>query len=597
MDSIAHSTSLSAKLIVSLEETVEKLRNGTDAQSSNVVTVVVNGKTCTLAAVRTENNETEITAKYYFTSLGSRVRQQVAKFVYDKKDVGNHLREMVDRMDEIDQTSIQTKAEKITRFTTVLGEYVTKGIDIGDLLNLMPEFEKVLDDMQTFVLQNDLSSNEISTLRTTVVNLGGNNGVIRLYPGHSSSINESTQDLNCLRIATRLEAIKISLDAKEKGYVGLERNGPHRLLGKGRYNTVQFAYAQKGEKIPIALKPCDLYTEKEDKDTFALFAQSKGIFIGLPGGTYSRNEATSRLQDMLCGIGSGNGITVPHVIASAFAAEIGGIPCIGMEWLNGRLLGETLLSGDSSEGDSPERKFLCNNNFLRLETWIQLIDVLTGQIDRHANNLILTTPVAAVPTGHADDVILTKDIIPVAIDHDLSFPTSQARTFAGTIPKFIVRSDKTEDGHSVEVAADGLRTSSYCMPPVIDNDMLAVIRAINLDELRKMYQECGLTSLEIDPAMARTEALKAEAEELNRNGCVIDPDEWERSEQVKKLCNAGNFYAKWHIASCQNSKKFNKSRGDRVPNPKKFNKSRGDRVSPQLPQLKKRKRKQKLEKA
>ncbi|MDR2603522.1 MAG: hypothetical protein LBC11_03105 [Puniceicoccales bacterium] len=398
----------------------------------------------------------------------------------------------------------QTKAEKITRFTTVLNEYVSTGIKINKLPNLTPKINEILHNMRAFVQGNNLSLDEISTLRTALANFSRNEEVIRLYPGHSSSINASDHNQYCFRIALRIEAIEILLDAKEKNYVRLERNGPPETLGRGQYNTVLLAYTKKNKKRAIVLKPCDRSKQEQDSKRFNDDSQLMKQLVGYRSGSHRRNKATSRLQDMLCDIGLRNGITVPHVIASVFGAEVNGIPCIGMEKVDGLTLAQAVR-----EGKIPSE----NNDFIRSATWVQLQDVLTGQIDRHGNN-----------------IILAKGTIPVAIDHDLSFSTSQARTSAGTIPKTLF-------------AVDDASLRNHCIPPVIDEDMYKVIKDINLDELEKMYRECGLTSSEIDPAMARAQALKKKVEKLKQHGLVIKPDEWERSEQVKRLCTPKNFYA------------------------------------------------------
>ncbi|MDR0742207.1 MAG: hypothetical protein LBE98_01965 [Puniceicoccales bacterium] len=523
MDGIAQQTSTpdEPKGMELLEQIVKNLRKtAKETKESKITTVCVNGRICSITAVYNAGQKIEITAEYIYTPLGSRVCQQVAKFMYGKSSVSDNLAIMIHQIDETDQANVRTKTDKITGFTAVLDKYVSDGIDIANLPTLTPEIKKVLDDVQTFVQKSDLSSDEMSTLKTALVGFGSNEKLIR-FPNKFSSINENDCDQHCLGIALQIEAIEMLLDAKEKGCVGLERNGPSQMLGQGRYNAVHLAYTKKNQEGPIVLKACDLYKQKQNFSTFAYAAQSMQLFIGPACGTYRRNKATSKLQDMLCNIGKKHGIDVPHVIASVSAAETCGISCIAMERLDGISLGQALSEG----------KILCNNDFVRRETWIQVHDILAGQIDRHLNN-----------------VIQTKNG-PVAVDHDLSFLTYPPRSFASIIPKVIVMpTDRVEGDHSVETAVDGVKTSNYCMPPVIDWEMHTVIMNIDLNELGEMYRECNLTRLQIEAAVERVRALKDKVEELKRCDLVIKPDEWEQSEQVKTHCNTYNFYAKWHLS-------------------------------------------------
>jgi hypothetical protein len=240
--------------------------------------------------------------------------------------------------------------------------------------------------------------------------------------------------------------------------------------------------------------------------------------IGRGSGSYGKNKATAKLQDMLVDIGRRERITVPRVVATVSAATMNGTPYIAMEALKGGTLGKA-ASQDSIR---------YTNEFVRRETWMQLQDILTGQIDRHGNN-----------------VILTKDG-PVAIDHDLSFPTNPPRDFAATVPTEIAVAQQRQ-GKLVGRAVDGISRRNYCMPPVIDKEMYKVIMAIDLNDLENMYKECGLTRFEIRAAMSRAWALQSEAQRLMDQGRVIDPNRWAVVSTKKKgPCNGDNFYALRH---------------------------------------------------
>jgi hypothetical protein len=166
---------------------------------------------------------------------------------------------------------------------------------------------------------------------------------------------------------------------------------------------------------------------------------------------------------------------------------------------------------------------------------MQLQDVLTGQVDRHGNNVILTE------NG------------PVAIDHDLSFPTNPLRNLPDQVPESLVDLFQVPSRHkkkslTLELAVHKKSPRNYCMPPVIDQEMFDVIMAIDLDKLRATYQECGLTRFEIQAAMGRAEGLKMAAEGLKNQGRVIAPNKWATSLLIKRSCNRRNFYALRHCA-------------------------------------------------
>ncbi|MDR1173423.1 MAG: hypothetical protein LBK24_01355 [Puniceicoccales bacterium] len=378
-----------------------------------------------------------------------------------------------------------------------------------------------LCDVENFVRQNDLTENEITDLRQKLRSLCST--PIIQHSNGDFSINGCDRDSHCRAITLQAESLEILLDAKACGQVGLERNVPPpvKVLGRGYFNTVKLAHTQKGKKGPIVLKPCD--QARTEKDLRKAVVQTFAM-LGPTSGSYRRNQATSRVQDMLCEIGKVR-VEVPRVIATVSAAEIGGTSCIAMEMLEGEPIGP-------APSDEKRKRF--DNNFMCRETWMQVQDVLTGQIDRHGNN-----------------VMLTKDG-PVAIDHDLSFPTNPPRSFAYSVPDRIVAIFQGLDPAnssqmiSIERAVDDRSRRNYCMPPVIDRGMYDVIIAIDLGKLETMYQECGLTRHEIGAAMARAQGLKAAAQWLMVQGRVIEPNRWAESQRVWTLCNGQNFYAARH---------------------------------------------------
>jgi hypothetical protein len=394
-----------------------------------------------------------------------------------------------------------------------------------------PRIYTFLGNVKNFVQQNNLTKEDISRLKQELRNLCSM-PIIECSNGNFS-MNECDCDFHCHNIALQAESLEMLLDAKACDQVGLERNVPPKViaLGSGLFNTVQLAHTQKDGKGPIALKPCDLSKMQGNPAAFARGAAKVRSQIGTVGGSYRRNQATARVQAMFDCIGLQKGIGVPHVIASVSAAEMNGVPCIAMEALEGRTVGE-IAKVVKEGGIQLERQkgMQLINEFICRETWMQIQDVLTGQMNRRGDN-----------------VMLTGDGLPVAIDHDLSFPTNPPRNFAGIVPTMIAVPFRTQWG-PMEAAIDGKSPGNYCMPPVIDREMYDVIMAIDLPRLEATYRDCGLTRTEISAAMARAKRVKAVAQERKEAGRVIEPNQWGSSQLVTQYCDMRNFYAARHLA-------------------------------------------------
>jgi hypothetical protein len=496
---------------------ITSLRNqARESGKVQTTNVTINGRKCTVEAKVVGFwifKTTEITVKY--TLLGSK-HNIVSKFVcFMERGID---RKILNAETKIEQ--IEKKIGRVAPLIETLKEIAGQKITIADFPSHMPQINKALANIRSFVQQNNLFPCEIASLRQSLRDLC-NKPIIQFEENEKSlfSINESNCDPHCLEIALEAEAIEILLDAQESGQVGLEKNAPPDIkdLGSGRFNTVKLAHTGKDGQNPVALKPCDQSKSEATADAFARTTRGAQAMIGRVSGSYRRNKATAKLQDMLVNIGRGVGITVPHVVATVSAATMEGIPCIAMEALKGGTLRHAANCNEIEY----------DNEFVRRETWIQLQDILTGQIDRHGNN-----------------VILTKDG-PVAIDHDLSFPTDPPRKFAATVPTNIAVAQRWR-GKLVGRAVDNKSRRNYCMPPVIDEEMYKVIMAIKSDELENMYEECGLTRPEIQAAMSRVEALKKAAQELMEQNRVIAQNEWAASCRVRDHCNTRNFYATRH---------------------------------------------------
>jgi hypothetical protein len=499
-------------------QTIIDLRNqARDSGKTETKTVTINGRECTIEAKAVSFlfffKKIEITVKY--TPIGHR-ECDVTKFVYYQGcNIDVKIQDVTEKINKIEE-KILLQQQKVSQISETLKGFAGQTVATAGLPSHMSQINKTLADMKSFVQQNDFLPEEINMLRQSLRDLCSK--PIIQWTNGLFSINEiDYYDPNCLGIALKAEAIEILLDAKESGQVELEKNVPPPIkdLGSGSFNTVKLAHTGKDGQGPVALKPCDQSKKEANANEFTRASRTQQEFIGRVGGNYGRNKATAKLQDILIDIGRGKGITVPHVVATVSAATVKETPCIAMEALQGGTVGKA----------ANDHKIEYDNKFVRSETWMQLQDILTGQIDRHGDN-----------------VILTKDG-PVAIDHDLSFPTNPPRNFATTVPTKIAVGKPPDD-----CAVDGVSPRNYCIPPVIDREMYEVIMAINLTDLKNMYKECRLTRHEIQAAMSRARALQNMAQELMDQNRVIDPNRWVKvSTRKKGPCNGDNFYAARHF--------------------------------------------------
>ncbi|MDR1255729.1 MAG: hypothetical protein LBJ94_02285 [Puniceicoccales bacterium] len=385
---------------------------------------------------------------------------------------------------------LDTKANGIDDTFAPIIERLHQSISEDQLNAQMGQLGTILEDLKIFVQGNDLSKNGIAaTLRKVIVQLGGNGSTVQLASGNFS-INECDNPA-CRKMAWQIEELQVLLDARANGQVNLEISvsPPIKILNGASHSTLQLAHRGKGGQEPMLLKPCG---KKND--------------FGVETGGYGRNLATSELQDMFVKVGASLGMAVPHVVASVSAAEANGEAYIAMEYLEGATV----------SGSVGRKQLLYNNEFIRCETWLQLMDILTGQMDRRGDN------------------VMYIENSPIGIDHDFSFPTDPPQKFAGSIPDQLAR----------KIGKHEWADRNYGMPPIIDRQMRDVIGALDLKELEAMYRKCGLTKLELSAAMSRARELKSRVKALSRSQ-IIAPSAWEANQG--RLTDT-NSYAARHSA-------------------------------------------------
>jgi hypothetical protein len=362
-------------------------------------------------------------------------------------------------------------------------------------------------------MNNNLSPQNIEYLRNTVTNLV-TSPIIQLQNG-LFSINECDGfDCSCVDIGLEAEATIMTLDAIEARQTGLI---PAEILGAGNFNTVRKSRTISGRNV--ALKPCDLHKMVSNRAAFfQKDAQQQKILIGGSTGTYRRNKATKVVQDMMMRVGAPKVMT--EVSAGTMRQPDGSQKaCMVMDFLGGTTIHREVFPGLAANNGVIKHTIPMTNEFIRHETWIQLEDILTGQIDRHSGNVMYNSGT------------------PVGVDHDMSFPSSYVRPgLTSVIPGII------DDNGQNPWSVPGIRFRNFCMPPVIDKTMYDAIKSIDLKNLESKYRACGLTRFEISAAMRRAEMLQIAADRVQ----VIAPEAWATSRWVQQLCKRSNFYAFKH---------------------------------------------------
>lgn len=126
-------------------------------------------------------------------------------------------------------------------------------------------------------------------------------------------------------------------------------------------------------------------------------------------------------------------------------------------------------------------------------TKLQLLDHLTGQVDRHDNNYFI-------------DVGPNGDVKVTGIDNDQCFGKD-----------LLSPSDIRPIG--------GLPFHGTALPPVIDTGMARMLDVLGDDELHAMLDN-QLSDDEVDATVSRLHGLRLHVEHLKSQGLVIEPAQW-----------------------------------------------------------------------
>lgn len=146
-------------------------------------------------------------------------------------------------------------------------------------------------------------------------------------------------------------------------------------------------------------------------------------------------------------------------------------------------------------------------------TKLQLLDHLTGQVDRHDNNYF-------IDVGPSGDVKVT------GIDNDQCFGKDLLS------PSDISPSDIRP--------LRRLPFHGTALPPVIDTAMASMLDDLDDDDLHAMLDN-QLSDDEVDATVSRLQGLRLHVDQLRTQGLVIEPEQW-ADPKMQALFTAQNSY-------------------------------------------------------
>ncbi|MDR1457000.1 MAG: HD domain-containing protein [Puniceicoccales bacterium] len=243
----------------------------------------------------------------------------------------------------------------------------------------------------------------------------------------------------------------------------------------------------------------------------------------------AREMAPQKLNELLCLQGAKRNIPVPRLYGNTRMGVVDGTPGLIME----------RASGSSLQNAQDENATRCNPNFRKEETYLQLLDCILGQYDRHNGNVFWGNCIRAID----NDISFSDLVLRLSAkytDRNGRFPvTPQMLAYAKTIdlPDCIPLQLRERR------AVDGLAGPwNYCMPPVIDSEMRAIFLAINEDDLCEILRADGFTDNQISATINRVKSLKGHINSGHIR--IIAPDAF-GSDPLPE-CTPQNTYFMWH---------------------------------------------------
>ena len=179
--------------------------------------------------------------------------------------------------------------------------------------------------------------------------------------------------------------------------------------------------------------------------------------------------------------------------------------------LEGKKLGLLMERAGGTQAAHADPKVFSRADVCAEVTKLQLLDHLTGQGDRHANNYFI-------------DATSSRPAVVTGIDNDQCFGAKLTRP--GSIR------------YSENSAHKGFRGTA--LPPVVERELATKIAALTPGEIRETL-EGKLSNSEVQAAIARHQGVKQHLAELSEQGLLISASNWDAGF-VQKLLTPKNSY-------------------------------------------------------
>jgi hypothetical protein len=150
-------------------------------------------------------------------------------------------------------------------------------------------------------------------------------------------------------------------------------------------------------------------------------------------------------------------------------------------------------------------------------TKLQLLDHLTGEVDRHSGNFKVQIPdnSRAQVIGFDNDLSFGKKLV-----HPEKFTKTQCKHFHGSL-----------------------------LPPVVDRQMFDAINDVTPEQVKGILEN-KLDDDEVNAALERLKVVKQHVLKLKVDGLVIDnPKDWASPQVLSKLNDRNSYVARLEFVS------------------------------------------------
>jgi hypothetical protein len=298
------------------------------------------------------------------------------------------------------------------------------------------------------------------------------------------------------------EALLIIATSLDTG--GIYVNREMQPLGSGAFNSTFLFAAEDGTAEVFKPLPVEKNLEARRKDN--LWNSKFGID---PHNAANRNLAACAVAEL---------IGHPELVVGTRLAVVNGQVGLAMARAGGISVFDAAREQGLDLRNDPD--------FQRQCTWLQLLDCIIGNMDRHSGNLNWEEKLKKL----------------TSYDNDMTLIAGISRSLANTLPGqlYYSRSGTTADDSSRTTGSiDGKSPRNYCVPAAIDAEMQGTILALSEESLRDTLRAVPLKPDQISAACCRLRCLKEQIQDPAKV-TVIRPGEW--GSGIPSKCRHYNTY-------------------------------------------------------